>query len=183
MKGLSNDIRGIVLGTLVMAAVSAFADAFWAAALPEHRAVYGLVHGGLLFGVFGLVLAWMVGAARLLPWGATGIVVGALAAVVFYALFPFVGTFAMLVAWMALWLAFAQIAERAAASPEGGARPVVRGVLAAVLSGVGFWAISGIWLGPHDPGLLYWRNFLAWCVAFGPGFLALLGGRAETPGR
>jgi len=42
--------------------------------------------------------------------------------------------------------------------------------------------ISGIWLGPHDPGPLYWRNFAAWCVAFAPGFLALLGGRTEPRG-
>jgi len=179
MKSLSSDVRGVVLGTLVMAAVSTFADAFWAAALPEHRAVYGLVHGGLLFGVFGIALAWLVGAARVLPWGAVGVLVGAFAAVIFYGLFPFVGIGAMLVAWMGLWLAFGQIAERAAASPEGGARPILRGVVAAVLSGIGFWAISGIWLGPHDPGLLYWRNFASWCVAFAPGFLALLGGRPE----
>jgi len=179
MKGLSNDVRGVVTGTLVMAAVSTFADAFWAAALPEHRTIYGLVHGGLLFGVFGIALAWLVGSARVLLWGVAGILVGAFAAVIFYGLFPFVGIGAMLVAWMGLWLAFGQIAERAAASPEGGARPLLRGVAAAVLSGIGFWAISGIWLGPHDPGPLYWRNFGSWCVAFAPGFLALLGGRPE----
>jgi len=180
MKGLSSDVRAIVLGTLVMAAVSTFADAFWAAALPEHRAVYGLVHGGLVFGVFAVVLAWSVRAARVLPWGAAGIMIGVFAAVVFYGLFPFVGIAAMFVAWMGLWLAFAQIAERAAANPEGGARPILRGVVAAVLSGVAFWAISGIWMGPHDPGPLYWRNFASWSVAFAPGFLALLGGRPES---
>ena len=178
MTKLSNDVRGVVLGTLLMAAVSTFADAFWAAALPEHRTVYGLVHGALVLGALGLALAWLVGARqRLLRWGVVSLLVGVFAAVVFYGLFPFLGVMAMLVAWMGLWLAFAFVADAAAPVSESRGRVVARGVLAAVLSGIGFWAISGIWLGPHDPGVLFWRNFVAWCIAFAPGFIALLGSR------
>jgi hypothetical protein len=177
MKGLSSDFRGVVLGTLIMAAVSTLADAFWAAALPEHRAVYGLVHGGVVLGVLGLTLAWLAGADRVLRWGAISLFVGVFAAVIFYGLFPFLGSLAMLTAWMILWLAYAQITDAAAPAPEGRGKAVGRGVVAAVLSGIAFWAISGIWLGPHDPGMLYWRNFGSWCIAFAPGFVVLLGGR------
>ncbi|NKB88563.1 MAG: hypothetical protein GKS06_10115 [Acidobacteria bacterium] len=177
MSALSTDFKNVAIGTLVMAAVSTFADAFWAAALPEHRAIYGLAHGGIVLGLLGLTLAWLVGGTRVWRWGIVSLLVGVFAAVVFYGLYPFVGSLAMLVAWMGLWLAYAQIAEAADPSPEGRSRSVIRGLAAAVLSGIGFWMISGIWLGPHDPGPLYWRNFASWCVAFAPGMIAILGWR------
>ncbi len=181
MSGVSNDFRGVVLGTLIMAAVSTLADAFWAAALPEHKAIYGLAHGGVVLGVLGLTLAWLVGGKRILRWGVISLLVGVFAAVIFYGLYSFVGSLAILLAWMILWLAYAQIADAAAPMPEGTRRAIFRGVLAAVLSGIGFWAISGIWLGPHDPGMFYWRNFGSWCIAFVPGYLALLAGRSSKP--
>ena len=49
-----------------------------------------------------------------------------------------------------------------------------RGAIAAVVAGLAFWMISDIWLGAYDPGPLYWRNLASWCVAFFPGFTALL---------
>ncbi len=177
LSRLSGDVRAIVIGTILMAAVSTFADAFWAAALPEHKTIYGLVHGGIVLGVLGVVLAWLSGGDKPARWGLVSIMVGVFAAAIFYGLYPFVGVAAMVVAWMGLWLAFAAVTERAASRSEGTARMMLRGVLAAIMAGLGFWFISGIWLGPHDPGLLYWRNFVAWCVAFAPGFLALLAGR------
>jgi hypothetical protein len=49
----------------------------------------------------------------------------------------------------------------------------VRGVVAAILSGLAFYAISGIWTRPSPEGPNYVRNFLSWTFAFFPGFAAL----------
>ena len=61
--------------------------------------------------------------------------------------------------------------------------PVVwRGVLAMAGSGLGFYAISGIWR-PFDPqGWDYAVHFISWTVAYLPGFLALLVARSSTLG-
>jgi len=49
-----------------------------------------------------------------------------------------------------------------------------RGAIAAVASGLAFYAISGIWR-PFDPqGWDYLVHFAAWTVAYLPGFAALL---------
>ena len=62
-----------------------------------------------------------------------------------------------------------------------------RGVAAAVLSGVAFWAISGIWLSGSTRNPNYLVNFASWFVAFAPGFACLLlrqpngGGSATAP--
>lgn len=169
--------RAIVGGTLAMALISTLADAFWAAAIPEHRASYGLAHGGLVLAALGAVLGWAVGARRRGLAAGGGLLIGVVAAALFYLLYGVVGPIAMVIAWMLLWVAFAILTDAVAAEPERGSQTLARGLAAAVLAGAGFWLISGIWLGPHDPGPLYWRNFLSWCVAFGPGFTALLVGR------
>jgi hypothetical protein len=56
---------------------------------------------------------------------------------------------------------------------------LVRGVSAAILSGLAFYAISGIWLKPPPGGPHYLTNFVSWTIAFFPGFLALLAGREK----
>jgi hypothetical protein len=51
---------------------------------------------------------------------------------------------------------------------------LVRSTLAATGSGLGFYAISGIWF-PFDPhGWDYARHFVSWTIAYLPGFAALL---------
>ena len=50
----------------------------------------------------------------------------------------------------------------------------MRGVLAALTSGLAFYAISGIWTNPAPGGPNYAYNFLCWTIAFLPGFAALL---------
>ena len=102
-----------------------------------------------------------------------GALVGLLAAASFYALAPLLGYSAMFVSWMALWIGFAFLDAKlrgAAAARE----TLVRGVLAAIGSGIAFWAISGIWLRPSPGGPRYAYNFACWTLAFLPGFLALL---------
>ena len=45
-----------LIATLLLAAASTLADLIWALWIPAHRAVFGLIHGALLFMVLGLVL-------------------------------------------------------------------------------------------------------------------------------
>ncbi len=172
--GAISGLRESLIATAAMAATSTFADAFWAAAILEHRAFYGLVHGGLLLAVMGLVLSRAMGGGRSGFAALAGLLVGVLSAALFYLLFPVIGVSAMLVAWMGLWVALALVGNASGGGAETSSRTVTRGVLAALLAGLGFWLISDIWLGTHEPGPLYWRSFVYWCVAFLPGFAALL---------
>ncbi len=56
---------------------------------------------------------------------------------------------------------------------------MLRGVIAMIGSGLGFYLISGIWR-PFDPqGWDYAVHFLSWTVAYSAGFLALLSGRRQ----
>jgi hypothetical protein len=54
-------------------------------------------------------------------------------------------------------------------------RALLRGIAAAVLSGVAFYDISGIWTSHSAQGPNYIVNFASWCVAFLPGFVCLFG--------
>jgi hypothetical protein len=47
-------------------------------------------------------------------------------------------------------------------------------VLAAIGSGLGFYAISGIWMPFNPHGWDYARHFIYWTIAYLPGFAALL---------
>jgi hypothetical protein len=74
---------------------------------------------------------------------------------------------------MALWIGFAFLDRHlkgGAPTPE----VLARGALAAVASGLAFWAISGIWTRHSPDGPRYAYNFACWVFAFLPGFLALL---------
>lgn len=51
---------------------------------------------------------------------------------------------------------------------------LVRSALAAVGSGLGFYAISGIWFPFNPRGWDYAIHFVCWTVAYLPGFAALL---------
>jgi hypothetical protein len=165
-----------IIGAFVMAVVSALADAFWAAALPEHRTIYGLVHGATVLGVLGLVLARLAGARRPALAGLGGVLVGLFAAGLFYVLYALLGNPALIIAWMALWVAFAFLTDLTAPTTEAGSRTLARGMAAAALSAIPFFILVGgaMWLGAHDPGPLYLRNVVYWAIAFLPGFAALL---------
>lgn len=167
-------LRQTLIAAAIMAVVSAFADAFWAAALPEHRAVYGVVHGALLLGAMGAVLAALVASGRVFLGAVGGLLIGVVAAATFYVLYGVVGVLAMVIAWAGLWLAFAGLAGSLATVQEPTGRTVMRAAVAAMLSALAFWAISDIWLGEWTTGPLYVWNAAAWFVAFLPGFAALL---------
>ena len=161
-----------LVGALLLGALSTFGDFVWARYVSSHRAVFGLAHGTLLLMAVGLYLGVLRGRAAL---GAlAGALVGLLAAASFYALAPLLGYAAMFVSWMALWIGFASSTRAWAAASPFPAKSLVRGLLAAVGSGLAFWAISGIWTHPAPGGPRYAYNFLCWTLAFLPGFAALL---------
>ena len=163
-------------GALLLAALSTFGDFVWARYVPTHRAVFGLFHGTLLLLAQGLFLGLL--RRRPAPGALGGAMVGLLAAASFYALAPLLGYAAMFASWMALWIGFAFLDARL----RGGVpwrESLTRGLLAAVGSGLAFYAISGIWTNPAPGGPRYAYHFLCWTIAFLPGFAALLLRRAR----
>jgi hypothetical protein len=170
--------RTALIGSLVMAAISTLGDFIWATWITEHRGIYGITHGILLFLVAGLVLG--VPAGRPAAGAAAGALVGALAAASFYLLAPALGYSAMYVSWVGLWVALAVAHARLRARAARTSEMLTRGATAAVGSGLAFYAISGIWR-PFDPnGWDYAVHFGAWTIAFLPGFAALYGVRPES---
>ncbi len=162
-----------IVGALALAAASTLGDFVWARFIPAHRPVYGLLHGTALCLAIGLV----VGAARARPLrgGLVGGAIGFAAAGGYYLLARFMGHAAMFVLWMALWAAFGLLAGRGLGEPRSSiAGALVRGGLAAIGSGLAFYAISGIWSRPAPGGPDFLYHFLCWTIAFLPGFLALL---------
>ena len=167
--------RRLLLPLLASAALAAFStlgDFVWARWIPEHRAVFGLAHGALLGAAIGLVLGLARGRAIAGLVGGGAIVLGA--ALGFYALRPLLGYSAMLVLWMALWLAFGLLGGRWLGSRHSATEALARGIVAAVGSGLAFYLVSGIW-SRFDPRTIdYAYNFGCWTLAFLPAFLALL---------
>ena len=89
MRAVSG-LRESLIATLVMAVTSTAADAFWAAAISEHRMLYGLTHGALLLAVMGAVIACATGCRRTGFAALAGLLIGVLAAAAFYLLSPLV---------------------------------------------------------------------------------------------
>ncbi|MCA1562022.1 MAG: hypothetical protein LC753_14240 [Acidobacteria bacterium] len=159
-----------VLAALLLGVVSTLGDFVWAALELRHRVAYGLVHGAVICFCIGIVLG--VRAGRPLPGGVAGPLIGVLAAGTFYALAPMMGMGAMFVAWMLFWLCFALV-QAWLVGERPNAAVLTRGLAAAVLSGLAFYAISGIWTHEVTRNPNYLRNLLSWTFAFLPGFMAL----------
>jgi len=174
-------IRAALVGSIVMAAVSTGGDFIWATWITQHRAIYGLTHGTLLFVVAGLLLG--VRARRPGAGAVSGALVGALAAASFYALAPSLGYSAMFVSWVGLWMALAVADARLNARRPPLPEIAARGAVAAAASGLAFYGISGIW-NPFDPsGWDYAVHFGAWAIAYFPGFASLFTRVAPAAGR
>jgi hypothetical protein len=159
---------------LFLGAVMTLGDFLWAYFGIRHSIWTGVAHGVLMCACMGGAIGAYAGrpAAGL----AIGPVIGMVAALSFYAIAPTLGWGAMLPAWMLFWICFA-LAQHAMRRSEGFNRALARGLLAAVLSGAAFYAISGIWT-DHTPGH---PNYLVrlgyWAFAFLPGFLVLFAAR------
>lgn len=163
-------IRDTVLAALFLAAVSTFGDFVWAALDLRHRVSYGIIHGAAICLCIGAVIGWRE--QRAIAGALAGPLVGVVAAASFYVLAPSLRWRAMVPAWMLFWICFAFLQGWLARERRATAS-VARGVAAAVLSGVAFYAIAGIWTRPSPGGPDYLRHFLSWTIAFLPGFAAL----------
>jgi hypothetical protein len=166
-----------VLAALTLGAASTAGDMLWAGLSLRHRAAYGLVHGSLICLFIGGFVGWR---SRQLARGLlAGPVIGVLAAASFYALAPWLRYYAMFPSWMFFWICFALL-QKVLRGERTWSGAILRGLVAAVVSGAAFYAISGIWTKPPREGPNYLYNFAAWSVAFFPGFAALFWG---SPGR
>jgi hypothetical protein len=168
------------LASLVLAAVMTFGDVFWAAMNLRHRVAYGIAHGAAMCLFIGAAIGWRE--RRLAAGLLAGPIIGVLAACSFYLLAPWLRLGAMFPAWMFFWICFALLQGQLARDRRLGG-DVLRGIAAAILSGIAFYLISGIWT-RHDPGgPNYAWNLAAWTFAFFPGFAAFFLNRPSMPGR
>jgi hypothetical protein len=174
-------MTSVFFGVLLVALVSTLGDFVWYEFGVRHRVVVGILHGAVLLmavgGVVGLA-ARRVGAG--LPIGAAAGVGGAVA----YYLIDMVtrGSVAMIAAWAVCWLLLAVGEGRLLQRPQRPWREVViRGVLAAILGGLAFYAVVNVlWGRPPAGGRNYVVQFIAWTVAWAPGIAALVAGRKRS---
>ena len=169
-------MRYALAASVALGAVSTFGDFVWEELGLRHRMVYGLVHGAVICLAIGAVIG--IRERRLAPAIVAGPVIGLIAASGFYLLAPLLRYSAMFPMWMLFWLCFALLQEWLGERKHI-RTGVVRGLTAAVVSGLAFYAISGIWIRPSPGGPNYVRHFLFWSFAFFPGFLALFLGRGR----
>jgi hypothetical protein len=107
--------------------------------------------------------------------GALGaVVIGCVATAGFYFLQPAMGYSAMFPLFFALWIGLGVLTGRVLQRRESMTAILVRSLAAAVGSGLGFYAISGIWMPFNPQGLDYVKHFVYWTLAYLPGFAALL---------
>jgi len=161
-----------VAGAVVTAAVSTLGDYLWANALPHGQPIYWFAHAIVLFLTVGFCLGWP---SHKPMTGATGAAaIGCVATAGFYFLQPLMGYSAMFVLFAALWVGLGLLTGRVLQERHGVGGVLARSALAAIGSGVGFYAISGIWMPFNPHGWDYARHFVYWTLAYFPAFAALL---------
>jgi hypothetical protein len=164
------------IGAFLIAGVSTLGDFIWATWIPRHEVRYGMAHGVVLFLCIGLYLGAL--ANRPLAGGASGAAIGGAAAGSFYVFAPLVGYAVMFFVWIAVWVALGGLDARLNRRRGGLRSALTRGAIAALGSGVAFYAISGIW-SPFNPvGWDYLVHFGAWTLAYLPGLGGLLTNQA-----
>jgi hypothetical protein len=175
----------IGLGILAVALAATLGDYTWYTLNVRHSITTGIIHGALVLTAVGAVLGLDAGRVlRGLPIGALSGVGGAL---IYYLLVSIMdrrtyGT-AIPAAWIGMWLLIAVLDGRwlRAPQPRPWAEIAMRGVLAAVLSGIAFYFVMNtLWGRPPATGRNYFLQFAAWAVAWAPGLLALTLGRRRS---
>jgi len=166
-----------LVAALLLAGVMTLGDFAWAAFHIRNRVANGLIHGALMCLCVGLAIG--VRARRPLMAAMAGPVIGVLAAATFYALAKPLGWSAMFPAWMLLWILFGVLQQKLQMK-EPMRTALIRGITAAMLSGAAFYLISGIWTRDSHESPNLPLHFVAWCVAFLPGFAALFLTRDKT---
>jgi hypothetical protein len=165
-------MREAIVGAVVTAAVSTLGDYLWKNVLPHGQPVYWFAHAIVLFATVGVCLGLP---SRKPTAGAVGAAaIGCAATAGFYFLQPLMGYSAMFVLFVALWVGLGLLAGRVLQRSDDMGVVVGRSALAAVGSGLGFYAISGIWMPFNPHGWDYARHFVYWTIAYLPGFAALL---------
>jgi hypothetical protein len=153
--------------SIALGIVMTLGDWTWAVLGLRHRVAYGIVHGAVMCFCLGAAIGFRE--RRLGAGAAAGPVIGVIAAGAFYVLAPTLGLSAMFPAWMLFWILFALLQARLRGVGMGVAAGM--GCIAAVLSGLAFYSISGIWM--HHGAPNYAWNLVAWSFAFFPGFVVL----------
>jgi hypothetical protein len=172
------DSLAFLVGALVTAAVSTAGDYLWANVLPHRQPVYWFAHATVLFLTVGFCLGLP---SRRPAAGALGAVaIGCLATAGFYFLQPRMGYAAMFPLFVGLWLGLGLLTGRVLQRRGNAGEVLLRSLLAAVGSGIGFYAISGIWMPFNPHGWDYAKHFLYWTIAYLPAFAALLIGRRSS---
>ena len=169
-----------LMATLLLAVLSTLGDWIWERFIPRGQMIHGVVHGAVIFAAIGLALGLAAGGRSAVGRGvAFQTLFGIAISASFYPLYGLVGGAALFVTWVALWLLTGLLHRHLAnlASPHEEKRPLgqalARGGAAALLSGLAFWSISGIWTAPNPEGPNYLWHLLCWFWAFLPGFGAL----------
>ena len=165
-------MRNAIVGALVTAAVSTGGDYLWANLLPHGQPVYWFAHGALLFLTVGFFLG--LPSRKPIVGAIGGVLIGIGATGGFYLLRPFLGYSGLFVMFVALWVALGLLSGRVLQQRDSMRVVLVRSTLAAAGSGLGFYAISGIWFPFNPHGWDYARHFIYWTLAYLPGFAALL---------
>jgi hypothetical protein len=163
----------LLIGIVVVAAVSAAGDYVWYEMAVEHRMSAGILHGAVLLTAVGGTLGAATGRTFAgLPMGTVAGVVGALT---YYALAPVLRSAAMMVAWASLWIGLALLDGRIVRRAKRSVRLcMVHGATAALLSGVTFYlVVASLWGRPPAGGRNYAVQFALWAIAWAPGILAI----------
>jgi hypothetical protein len=165
-------VAASIVGAVVTAAVSTLGDYLWKNVLPHGLPVYWFAHAIVLFATIGSCLGLP---SRKPIAGALGAVaIGCLATAGFYFLQPLMGYSAMFVLFFGMWIGLGILTGRVLQRRGSASEIAIRSLLAAAGSGLGFYAISGIWMPFNPQGLDYVKHFVYWTIAYLPGFAALL---------
>lgn len=159
-----------------LGALSTLGDWVWVRFIPDGAVVPGVVHGMVIFVALALVLGWAAGSRRA-TWRLLAALplAGLLIAALFYPLAYAIGYLqALIVTWALMWLTLAVSQRWASQSREALSRSMARGLVAALGSGLAFWAISGMWTNSGLAAGNYPLRLSLWTLAFVPGFLALI---------
>lgn len=158
-----------LIGALLMAAITTAGDYAWFEFGIRHNPVAGILHGVVLMGSLGAILGFQ---ARRPGMGVIGgVVAGAAGAVMFYALWRVLGWGAMFVSWSAVWVGLAAF-DHYVLRQRHGSSWIARGLAAAILGGMAFYLISGIWTEHREDPNYAW-HFVSWFIAWWPGLAAL----------
>ena len=179
----------IGVGILGVALVATLGDYTWYTLNVRHSVSTGIIHGAVLLTAVGAVLGLDAGRVlKGLPIGALSGIGGAL---IYYLLVALVDrrTYGMAIpaSWVAMWMLLALLHGRWLRAPQRlpWGEIAMRGMLAAVLSGIAFFLVlNTLWGRPPATGKNYVLQFAAWVVAWTPGLLALtLAHRSRTDRR